>query len=88
LYRIAHTERLDRSDCRFDVFGKSEELIRRLRRARLRGKGAGVQARSRFALLKRSHRLTFPKCAMNRPNSRSAAEVLAKVDLEPEVVGI
>ena len=53
--------------------GKSEELIRRLRRAKIaRQKVQVFQARSRFALLERSHRFAFrdATCIGKQPQRR------------------
>jgi len=62
---------------RFDVFGKVEELISRLRRAKIaRQKGAGVQA-SRFALLKR-HIVSHSEVRHESPYSRSALKCWRK----------
>ena len=69
--------------------GKSEELIRRLRRAKIaRQQGAGLQARDRRALLARPHRLALrdaPRVARRADGRRDSARC---VEPATEVVGI
>src|ERR1041385_5457180 len=68
--------------------GKSEELIRRLRRAKIARQKVQVfkpELDSRF-----SHNQIVSHSEMRHEsaNSRSAAEILAKIDPDTEVVGI
>ncbi len=68
--------------------GKSEELIRRLRRAKIARQKVQVfkpEVDSRFA---NDHIVSHSEMRHESANSRSAAEVLAKVDPDTEVVGI
>jgi thymidine kinase len=68
--------------------GKSEELIRRLRRAKIARQKVQVfkpEVDSRFS---NDHIVSHSEMRHASANSRSAAEVLAKVDPDTEVVGI
>ena len=68
--------------------GKSEELIRRLRRARIARQKVQVfkpELDSRFS---DNHIVSHSEMRHESANSRSAAEILAKVDADTEVVGI
>ncbi|HEX6648856.1 MAG TPA: thymidine kinase, partial [Pyrinomonadaceae bacterium] len=68
--------------------GKSEELIRRLRRAKIARQKVQVfkpEIDSRFA---ENQIVSHSEMRHESANSRSAAEVLAKVDPDTEVVGI
>jgi thymidine kinase len=68
--------------------GKSEELIRRLRRAKIARQKVQVfkpDVDSRFS---NDHIVSHSEMRHESANSRSAAEVLAKVDPDTEVVGI
>jgi thymidine kinase len=68
--------------------GKSEELIRRLRRAKIARQKVQVfkpEVDSRFS---NDHIVSHSEMRHESANSRSAAEVLAKVDADTEVVGI
>lgn len=68
--------------------GKSEELIRRLRRARIARQKVQVfkpELDSRFS---DNHIVSHSEMRHESANSRSAAEILAKVDPDTEVVGI
>lgn len=68
--------------------GKSEELIRRLRRAKIARQKVQVfkpEVDSRFS---QDHIVSHSEMRHESANSRSAAEVLAKVDADTEVVGI
>ena len=68
--------------------GKSEELIRRLRRAKIARQKVQVfkpEVDSRFS---NDHIVSHSEMRHESANSRSAAEVLAKVDPDTEVVGI
>ena len=68
--------------------GKSEELIRRLRRAKIARQKVQVfkpEVDSRFS---NDHIVSHSEMRLESANSRSAAEVLAKVDADTEVVGI
>jgi thymidine kinase len=68
--------------------GKSEELIRRLRRAKIARQKVQVfkpQVDSRFS---NDHIVSHSEMRHESANSRNAAEVLAKVDPDTEVVGI
>jgi thymidine kinase len=68
--------------------GKSEELIRRLRRARIARQKVQVfkpELDSRFA---DNQIVSHSEMRHDSANSRSAAEVLAKVEPDTEVVGI
>lgn len=68
--------------------GKSEELIRRLRRAKIARQKVQVfkpEIDSRFA---KNQIVSHSEMRHESMNSRSAAEVLARVDPDTEVVGI
>src|SRR5918994_5487953 len=68
--------------------GKSEELIRRLRRAKIARQKVQVfkpELDSRFA---ENQIVSHSEMRHESANSRSAAEILAKVDPDTEVVGI
>src|SRR6476660_8245253 len=68
--------------------GKSEELIRRLRRAKIARQKVQVfkpELDSRFS---ESQIVSHSEMRHDSANSRSAAEVLARVDPDTEVVGI
>ena len=68
--------------------GKSEELIRRLRRARIARQRVQVfkpEIDSRFA---ENQIVSHSEMRHESANSRSAEEILAKVDPDTEVVGI
>jgi thymidine kinase len=68
--------------------GKSEELIRRLRRAKIARQKVQVfkpEVDSRFS---NDHIVSHSEMRHESAISRSAAEVLAKVDADTEVVGI
>ncbi|MEO7971847.1 MAG: thymidine kinase [bacterium] len=68
--------------------GKSEELIRRLRRAKIARQKVQVfkpEVDSRYS---NDHIVSHSEMRHESANSRSAAEVLAKVDADTEVVGI
>ena len=68
--------------------GKSEELIRRLRRAKIARQKVQVfkpELDSRFS---DNHIVSHSEMRHESANSRSATEILAKVDPDTEVVGI
>lgn len=68
--------------------GKSEELIRRLRRAKIARQKVQVfkpEVDSRYS---NDHIVSHSEMRHESANSRSASEVLAKVDADTEVVGI
>jgi thymidine kinase len=68
--------------------GKSEELIRRLRRAKIARQKVQVfkpEVDSRFS---NNHIVSHSEMRHESANSNSAAEVLAKVEPDTEVVGI
>jgi thymidine kinase len=68
--------------------GKSEELIRRLRRAKIARQKVQVfkpELDSRFS---NNHIVSHSEMRHESANSRSAEEILAKVDPDTEVVGI
>src|SRR5437867_3004672 len=68
--------------------GKSEELIRRLRRAKIARQKVQVfkpEIDSRFS---QNHIVSHSEMRHESANIRSAAEVLAKVEPDTEVVGI
>jgi thymidine kinase len=68
--------------------GKSEELIRRLRRAKIARQEVQVfkpELDSRFS---DNHIVSHSEMRHESANSRSATEILAKVDPDTEVVGI
>ncbi len=68
--------------------GKSEELIRRLRRAKIARQKVQVfkpEVDSRYS---NDHIVSHSEMRHESANSRSAAEILAKIDDDTEVVGI
>lgn len=68
--------------------GKSEELIRRLRRAKIARQKVQVfkpELDSRFS---NNHIVSHSEMRHESANSRSAAEILEKIDPDTEVVGI
>ncbi|HEX5890459.1 MAG TPA: thymidine kinase [Pyrinomonadaceae bacterium] len=68
--------------------GKSEELIRRLRRAKIARQKVQVfkpELDSRFS---NNHIVSHSEMRHESANSRSASEIMAKVDPDTEVVGI
>src|SRR5678816_3417450 len=68
--------------------GKSEELIRRLRRAKIARQKVQVfkpELDSRFS---ESQIVSHSEMRHDSANSRSAAEIIAKVDDDTDVVGI
>lgn len=68
--------------------GKSEELIRRLRRAKIARQKVQVfkpELDSRFS---NNHIVSHSEMRHESANSRSASEIMAKVDVDTEVVGI
>jgi thymidine kinase len=68
--------------------GKSEELIRRLRRAKIARQKVQVfkpELDSRFS---NNHIVSHSEMRHESANSRSAAEILTKIDPDTEVVGI
>jgi len=68
--------------------GKSEELIRRLRRAKIARQKVQVfkpELDSRFS---NNHIVSHSEMRHESANSRSASEILAKIDPDTEVVGI
>src|SRR5690348_8555659 len=68
--------------------GKSEELIRRLRRAKIARQKVQVfkpELDSRFS---ESQIVSHSEMRHDSANSRSAAEILEKIDPDTEVVGI
>ena len=68
--------------------GKSEELIRRLRRAKIARQKVQVfkpELDSRFS---NNHIVSHSEMRHESANSRSAEEILAKIDPDTEVVGI
>src|SRR5688572_31302293 len=68
--------------------GKSEELIRRLRRAKIARQKVQVfkpELDSRFA---DNQIVSHSEMRHDSANSRSAADILAKIDPDTEVVGI
>src|SRR5712671_151913 len=68
--------------------GKSEELIRRLRRAKIARQKVQVfkpEIDSRFS---QDHIVSHSEMRHESANSRNASEVLAKVEADTEVVGI
>ena len=68
--------------------GKSEELIRRLRRAKIARQRVQVFKPEIDARFSNDHIVSHSEMRHESANSRSAAEVLAKVDPDTEVVGI
>lgn len=68
--------------------GKSEELIRRLRRAKIARQKVQVFKPEIDSRYSRDHIVSHSEMRHESANIRSAAEVLAKVDADTEVVGI
>lgn len=68
--------------------GKSEELIRRLRRARIARQKVQVFKPEIDARFSNDHIVSHSEMRHESANSRSASEVLAKVEPDTEVVGI
>src|SRR5437870_9857502 len=68
--------------------GKSEELIRRLRRAKIARQKVQVFKPELDARFAKNQIVSHSEMRHDSANSRSAAEVLAKVDADTEVVGI
>ena len=68
--------------------GKSEELIRRLRRAKIARQKVQVFKPEIDTRFSRDHIVSHSEMRHESANIRSAAEVLAKVDADTEVVGI
>src|SRR5467141_4359811 len=68
--------------------GKSEELIRRLRRAKIARQKVQVFKPEIDARFSNDHIVSHSEMRHESANSRSAAEVLAKVEPDTEVVGI
>src|SRR5437762_12567926 len=68
--------------------GKSEELIRRLRRAKIARQKVQVFKPDLDSRFSHSQIVSHSEMRHESANSRSAAEILAKVDPDTEVVGI
>jgi thymidine kinase len=68
--------------------GKSEELIRRLRRAKIARQKVQVFKPEIDSRYSRDHIVSHSEMRHESANIRSAAEVLAKVEPDTEVVGI
>lgn len=68
--------------------GKSEELIRRLRRAKIARQKVQVFKPDLDSRFSRNQIVSHSEMRHESANSRSAAEILAKVDPDTEVVGI
>lgn len=68
--------------------GKSEELIRRLRRAKIARQKVQVFKPEIDARFSDNHIVSHSEMRHESANSRSAAEVLARVEADTEVVGI
>ena len=68
--------------------GKSEELIRRLRRAKIARQKVQVFKPEMDSRFSENQIVSHSEMRHDSANSRSAAEVLAKVDPDTEVVGI
>ena len=68
--------------------GKSEELIRRLRRAKIARQKVQVFKPEMDARFSQDHIVSHSEMRHESANIRSAAEVLAKVDVDTEVIGI
>ncbi len=68
--------------------GKSEELIRRLRRAKIARQKVQVFKPDVDSRYSNDHIVSHSEMRHESANSRSAADVLAKVDADTEVVGI
>jgi thymidine kinase len=68
--------------------GKSEELIRRLRRAKIARQKVQVFKPDIDSRFSDNHIVSHSEMRHESANSRSAAEVLTKVEFDTEVVGI
>src|SRR3569832_820440 len=68
--------------------GNSEELIRRLRRAKIERQKVQVFNPELYARFSESQIASHSEKRHDSANSRSAAEILEKVDPDTEVVGI
>jgi thymidine kinase len=68
--------------------GKSEELIRRLRRAKIARQKVQVFKSELDSRFSDNHIVSHSEMRHESANSRSATEILAKVDPDTEVVGI
>src|SRR5512134_46569 len=68
--------------------GKSEELIRRLRRAKIARQKVQVFKPNIDSRFSDNHIVSHSEMRHESSNIRSAAEVMAKVELDTEVVGI
>lgn len=68
--------------------GKSEELIRRLRRAKIARQKVQVFKPDIDSRFSDNHIVSHSEMRHESANSRSAAEMLARVDADTEVVGI
>jgi thymidine kinase len=68
--------------------GKSEELIRRLRRAKIARQKVQVFKPDLDSRFSQDHIVSHSEMRHESANIRSASEVLAKVDADTEVVGI
>jgi thymidine kinase len=68
--------------------GKSEELIRRLRRAKIARQKVQVFKPDIDSRYSNDHIVSHSEMRHESANSKSATEVLAKVELDTEVVGI
>ena len=68
--------------------GKSEELIRRLRRAKIARQKVQVFKPEMDSRFSNNHIVSHSEMRHESANSRSAAEILTKIDPDTEVVGI
>src|ERR671912_2639029 len=68
--------------------GKSEELIRRLRRAKIARQNVQVFKPDIDSRYSNDHIVSHSEMRHESANIKSATEVLAKVDVDTEVVGI
>jgi len=68
--------------------GKSEELIRRLRRARIARQKVQVFKPEMDSRFSDNHIVSHSEMRHESANSRSASEIMAKIDPDTEVVGI
>ena len=68
--------------------GKSEELIRRLRRAKIARQKVQVFKPEMDSRFSNNHIVSHSEMRHESANSRSASEIMAKVDPDTEVVGI
>ena len=66
--------------------GKSEELIRRLRRAKIARQKVQVFKPELDSRFRKTRSFRIRRCATESANSRSAAEILRKIDPDTEVV--